>query len=118
MGCADLGAREQPSRAFRKEIPMNGNLYVTRRVKQGALASAAAALRAGGVTWRGYAAADAQSTQPKAERSTPITTPSVSPALAGGRESYADVVKEVAPSVVTIRVEGKARLSPTQFQND
>ena len=37
-------------------------------------------------------------------------------AIAGGRDSYADVVKVVAPSVVTIRVEGKANLSPTQFQ--
>src|SRR5262249_20833401 len=37
-------------------------------------------------------------------------------ALAGGRDSYADIVKVVAPAVVTIRVEGKARLSPTDFQ--
>src|SRR6185436_15284632 len=33
-----------------------------------------------------------------------------------GRDSYADIVKMVAPSVVTIRVEGKADLSPAQFQ--
>ena len=37
-------------------------------------------------------------------------------AIAGGRDSYADVVKVVAPAVVTIRVEGKASVSPTQFQ--
>ena len=30
--------------------------------------------------------------------------------LPGGRDSYADVVKAVAPAVVTIRVEGKARV--------
>ncbi len=35
--------------------------------------------------------------------------------VAGGRDSYADVVKTVAPAVVTIRVEGKAKVSPTQF---
>lgn len=37
-------------------------------------------------------------------------------AIAGGRDSYADIVKVIAPSVVTIRVEGKASFSPAQFQ--
>jgi serine protease Do len=36
--------------------------------------------------------------------------------IAGGRDSYADIVKVIAPSVVTIRVEGKASVSPAQFQ--
>ena len=36
----------------------------------------------------------------------------------GGRDSYADVVKVVTPAVVTIRTEGRARVSPTQFQDD
>jgi S1-C subfamily serine protease len=36
----------------------------------------------------------------------------------GGRDSYADVVNVVTPAVVTIRVEGRARVSPTQFQDD
>jgi Do/DeqQ family serine protease len=40
----------------------------------------------------------------------------VAHAIAGGRDSYADIVKVIAPSVVTIRVEGKASISPTQFQ--
>ena len=35
--------------------------------------------------------------------------------LAGGRDSYADIVKVVAPAVVTIRIEGRARVSPTGF---
>jgi len=38
--------------------------------------------------------------------------------IPGGRDSYADVVKAVAPAVVTIRVEGKAKVSPTQFDGD
>jgi Do/DeqQ family serine protease len=38
--------------------------------------------------------------------------------IPGGRDSYADVVKAVAPAVVTIRVEGKAKVSPTQFQGE
>jgi Do/DeqQ family serine protease len=36
--------------------------------------------------------------------------------IAGGRDSYADIVKLVAPSVVTIRVEGRSRVAPAQFQ--
>jgi serine protease Do len=36
--------------------------------------------------------------------------------IPGGRDSYADVVKAVAPAVVTIRVEGKAKVAPTQFE--
>src|SRR4029079_6910777 len=32
------------------------------------------------------------------------------------RDSYADVVDVVAPAVVTVRAQGKARVSPTQFQ--
>ena len=36
--------------------------------------------------------------------------------IPGGRDSYADVVKTVAPAVVTIRVESKAKVAPTQFQ--
>jgi serine protease Do len=46
-----------------------------------------------------------------------VATP-IQHAIAGGRDSYADVVKVVAPAVVTIRVEGKAKVSPTQFQGD
>ncbi|MEO8362006.1 MAG: Do family serine endopeptidase [Vicinamibacteria bacterium] len=36
--------------------------------------------------------------------------------MAGGRDSYADVVDVVAPAVVTVRVQGRAQVSPTQFQ--
>jgi serine protease Do len=42
--------------------------------------------------------------------------PSITRTIAGGRDSYADIVKVIAPSVVTIRVAGKASASPTQFQ--
>jgi Do/DeqQ family serine protease len=37
-------------------------------------------------------------------------------AVAGSRDSYSDLVKVIAPAVVTIRTEGKARVSPTDFQ--
>jgi Do/DeqQ family serine protease len=38
-----------------------------------------------------------------------------SAAVAGGRDSYADIVKMAAPAVVTIRTEGRPRVSPTGF---
>jgi serine protease Do len=38
------------------------------------------------------------------------------PANAGVRESYSDIVKAVAPAVVTIRVSGRAAVMPAQFQ--
>ena len=46
-----------------------------------------------------------------------ISTP-LQHAVDASRDSYADVVKVVAPAVVTIRTEGKAKMSPTQFQGD
>ena len=39
-------------------------------------------------------------------------------ALADGRTSYADIVKIVAPAVVTIRTESAARVSPASFPGD
>src|SRR5437660_7705515 len=83
--------------------------YVTRRRSNAALAVVAAALLVAGVTWHGAAAA--QQPAHTAMVSTPITH-----AIAGGRDSYADIVDVVSPAVVTIRTEGKARMSPTDFQ--
>ena len=42
--------------------------------------------------------------------------PTITRALPDGRTSYSDIVKVVAPAVVTIRVEGRATMSPTAFQ--
>jgi Do/DeqQ family serine protease len=63
----------------------------------------------GGAAWRGV---DAQVTPGGAAT---VTSP-IAHAVAGGRDSYADVVEVVSPAVVTIRAEGKARALPTQFQ--
>ena len=71
----------------------------------------AAALTAGAV-WQGVAAG----TDAAAPQAVTATAPTR--IASGGRDSYADVVKEVTPAVVTIRVEGRARVSPTQFQDD
>jgi len=62
------------------------------------------------VTGAAWHQVDAQSTTKAATITTPITH-----AIAGGRDSYADVVGAAAPAVVTIRTQGKARVSPTQF---
>jgi Do/DeqQ family serine protease len=78
------------------------------------LAVAAAAALLSGAAWRGMAAA------PTPAPATAAQTQAVTGrALAAGtRDSYSDIVKAVAPAVVTIRVEGKATASPTQFEGD
>ena len=65
-----------------------------------------------GGTWRGVAA---ELRAPATHAAASVTTP-IAHSIAGGRDSYADVVKVVAPAVVTIHTEGKASVSPTQFQ--
>jgi serine protease Do len=88
------------------------------------LAALAAAVLISGTAWHNLAATSQLST-PGSQRSAVSSQqsavngqPSVAGRIPGGRDSYADVVKIVAPAVVTIRVEGKARVSPTQFQFD
>jgi S1-C subfamily serine protease len=82
-----------------------------RKVTTGVAIVAGLLLLIGG-TWRGVAA--------ELGSSTPHSAASVTRAFAhrifGARDSYADVVKVVAPAVVTIRTEGKTNASPTQFQ--
>ncbi|MCU1385953.1 MAG: protease Do [Acidobacteria bacterium] len=82
-------------------------------MKKTLLAVLAAGALTTGAAWHGLAAADTQkSDTPKAATiSTPITH-----GVAGGRDSYADVVGLAAPAVVTIRTEGKAKIMPTMFQ--
>ena len=75
-------------------------------MKHTILAVLAASALTTGLAWHGLAA----DTQKAATISTPITH-----AIAGGRDSYADIVGVAAPAVVTIRTEGKARVSPTTF---
>jgi Do/DeqQ family serine protease len=81
-------------------------------MKNTLLAVLAAGALTTGAAWHGLSAADTQKadTQKAATISTPITH-----SIAGGRDSYADVVGVAAPAVVTIRTEGKARMVPTMF---
>jgi serine protease Do len=76
-------------------------------MKNTLLAIVAAGALATGAAWHPLSA----DTQKAATVSTPITH-----AIAGGRDSYADVVGVAAPAVVTIRTEGKARMMPTMFE--
>jgi len=73
-----------------------------------------AALLIGGTLWHGVAAQSPAST-PASVHAAP---PAVARDIAAGRTSYADLVKAVAPSVVTIRVEGRAEASQTSFDQE
>ena len=89
------------------------------RIRAG-LAAAAAAVLISGAAWRGLAATqphtpDTLIAQAQTARAAQTVT---GRAIAGSRDSYADVVKSVAPAVVTIRVEGKATVQPAQFDGD
>src|SRR2546428_1272162 len=85
-------------------------LSLRQRATRTGVAGVAALLLITGAAWHGIAA-DQHATTKLATVTTPITH-----AIAGGRDSYADIVDVVAPAVVTIRTEGKARMQPTQFE--
>jgi serine protease Do len=93
---------------------MNAPLNLNQRAARAGIAVFAAALLVSGAAWRGFAA-DSQSAAKVASATT--TTP-ITHAIAGGRDSYADIVNVAAPAVVTVRVAGKARVSPTGFDGD
>ncbi len=94
----------------------SGQYSVSKRAVRGAAAIAAAGLLVAGATWHG-SAADAKVSAPTAVAEQAPASVSRSAALSG-RDSYADVVKVVAPAVVTIHSEGKARPMPTGFGDD
>ena len=83
-------------------------------MKKTLLAVLAAGALTTGAAWHGLAA-DPQKVE--TQKAATITTP-IAHAIAGGRDSYADVVGVAAPAVVTIRTEGKARMMPTMFGQD
>src|SRR5438874_2366630 len=92
---------------------MRTRLTIPGRTIRTSLAVVVAAFFVSAAAWHGFAA-DQQSTSAPAKfaQSSPITR-----APAGGRDSYADVVNVAAPAVVTVRVAGKAKASPTDFQD-
>jgi len=68
----------------------------------------------GGALWHGVAA-QSPAANPASVHASP---PAVARDIGAGRTSYADLVKLVAPSVVTIRVEGRAEASQTSLDQD
>jgi serine protease Do len=93
---------------------MHAGTNLSQRAARTGIAVVAAALLVSGAAWHGFAA-DPQSAAKVAPATT--TTP-ITHAIAGGRDSYADIVNIAAPAVVTVRVSGRARVSPTGFQGD
>src|SRR3954449_41708 len=95
-----------------KGMSMNDSqITLSKRAARTAVAGFAALALVAGAAWHGLAADQHEA----AKAAATVTTP-ISHAIAGGRDSYADVVDVVAPAVVTIRTQGKARMSPTGFQ--
>jgi serine protease Do len=92
-----------------------GRSSLTRTARRASLAIVAAVTLLGAVTWHSLAASAQATYAAQVTQAKPVAAPPVTHAIAGARDSYADVVKVVAPAVVTIRVEGKAKASPTQF---
>jgi Do/DeqQ family serine protease len=90
---------------------------LSRRAGRAILAGVAGLLLLTGAAWHG-ATADAQASKAAPTQQNAAATPPIQHAIAGARDSYADVVKVVSPAVVTIRTEGKAKMSPTQFEGD
>ena len=90
---------------------MTAHNFSQRAVRTG-LALAAAATLVAGAAWHSV---DAQTSNKAATTTMQTVATPISHAIAGGRDSYADVVGAAAPAVVTIRTQGKARVSPTQF---
>jgi serine protease Do len=88
---------------------MNQPLTHSQRASRTGMAVVAAGALMIGAAWHSLAA-DTQ--KPAA-----TVTTSIAHSVAGGRDSYADVVSVAAPAVVTIRTEGKARVSPTGFDD-
>jgi serine protease Do len=80
-------------------------------IRAGLVAVAGAALISG-AAWHGIAAT---SVAAPAATAAPATAHALAVPVNGSRDSYADVVKAVAPAVVTIRVDSKATPEPTQF---
>jgi serine protease Do len=94
---------------------MNGLFNSTQYRTRAAAAVTTAMLIVGGATWHGWAAEQSAGGSPRAVVQASPAAP-IAHAIAGGRDSYADVVDVVSPAVVTVHAAGRARVSPTQFQ--
>src|SRR4051812_39036421 len=90
---------------------MNNFIRLTPRAARVWVAGLGVAGLIGGAAWTGLSATP--------DAATPAATaaaPQISHAIAGGRDSYADVVDVVSPAVVTVHATGRARATETQFE--
>jgi Do/DeqQ family serine protease len=94
---------------------MNARFNIARYRTRAAAAAVAVTVLVGGATWHGWAA-EPSASGPATPAAQAAAAPAISHAVAAGRDSYADIVDAVSPAVVTVHAEGRARLSPTQFQ--
>jgi Do/DeqQ family serine protease len=83
------------------------------KVRRNVVGGTVIAALVSGAAWMGAIADEPSATGPAT-----ATVHAAAPAVVDGRESYADVVKVVAPAVVTIQTEGRARVRPTGMQDD
>jgi len=88
---------------------MKSFVRLTPRAARAWVAGIGAAGLIGGAAWSGLAT-------PHAETPAAQTSTSIAHTIAGGRDSYADVVDIVSPAVVTVHATGRARASQTQFE--
>jgi Do/DeqQ family serine protease len=94
---------------------MNTRQHLGQRIAQTGGAMLLGALLVVGAGWHGFAA---EHLAAPAAANAQTAVPTAAPRALDGRASYADVVKVVSPAVVTIRTEGRAHMSPTQFGGD
>jgi Do/DeqQ family serine protease len=92
--------------------------YIQRFAHSAAAVGSAIVLVGSAAAWA--IAADAQTKGTAAAQAQQAPGTPIARANIGARDSYADIVKAVAPAVVTIRTEGRAENALTQFrgQND
>src|SRR6478672_6026001 len=91
---------------------MNSFIRLTPRAARVWVAGIGAAGLIGGAAWTGLSATPHAATPATAA----AAAPQIAHAIAGGRDSYADVVDVVSPAVVTVHASGRARATETQYE--
>src|SRR5262249_16312742 len=93
---------------------MNHRFNFRQRASRATLAVLAALTLVTAAAWRTTAATRSHAPQPPS--ATPPAPRPRAPRVRGARDSSAAASKPAAPAVVAVRANGKARVSPTQFQ--
>jgi Do/DeqQ family serine protease len=100
-----------------RKTPMNRpSLRLSQWITRTGIAVGTAAVLLTGTAWRMSAETPVTPAAASAESAVAAAAQTTRSSASGRIDSYADVVKVVAPAVVTIRTEGKAGAAPAQFQ--